>query len=85
MISLSGSAQPLTEELVEDKPLNLSTSGDSIRKRFLDFYATRGHKVLPSSSLVPEDPTVLLTIAGMLQFKPIFLGKVLYTHPQLFC
>lgn len=79
------SAQPLTEELVEDKPLNLSTSGDSIRRRFLEFYASRGHKVLPSSSLVPEDPTVLLTIAGMLQFKPIFLGKVLNVLPQLFC
>ncbi|XP_038713059.1 alanine--tRNA ligase, chloroplastic/mitochondrial isoform X2 [Tripterygium wilfordii] len=51
-------------------------SGDSIRRRFLDFYAARGHKVLPSASLVPDDPTVLLTIAGMLQFKPIFLGKV---------
>ncbi|KAH6777098.1 Alanyl-tRNA synthetase [Perilla frutescens var. frutescens] len=72
----SASAQPLTEELVEDKPLNLSTSGDSIRRKFLEFYASRGHKVLPSASLVPEDPTVLLTIAGMLQFKPIFLGKV---------
>lgn len=70
---------------MEDKPVDVSTSGDSIRKRFLDFYGTRGHKVLPSASLVPEDPTVLLTIAGMLQFKPIFLGKVLYTLPQLFC
>ncbi|KAG6410941.1 hypothetical protein SASPL_129014 [Salvia splendens] len=72
----SASAQPLTGELVEEKLLDPSTSGDSIRRRFLEFYAARGHKILPSASLVPEDPTVLLTIAGMLQFKPIFLGKV---------
>ncbi|GER42378.1 alanine--tRNA ligase [Striga asiatica] len=70
------STQPLTEELVEYKKTSLSTSGDAIRTKFLEFYATRGHKVIPSASLVPEDPTVLLTIAGMLQFKPIFLGKV---------
>jgi alanyl-tRNA synthetase len=50
-------------------------SGSEIRSKFLDFYAQRGHKVLPSASLVPEDPTVLLTIAGMLPFKPIFLGQ----------
>jgi alanyl-tRNA synthetase len=50
-------------------------SGDRIRQTFLDFYAARGHQVLPSASLVPEDPTVLLTIAGMLPFKPIFLGQ----------
>ena len=52
------------------KSTNKDNSGRSIRKRFLDFYENKGHAVLPSSSLVPEDPTVLLTIAGMLQFKP---------------
>ncbi|HEY9823857.1 MAG TPA: alanine--tRNA ligase [Stenomitos sp.] len=50
-------------------------SGAQIRQTFLDFFAKRGHTVLPSASLIPEDPTVLLTIAGMLPFKPIFLGQ----------
>jgi alanyl-tRNA synthetase len=50
-------------------------SGAEIRQAFLDFYADRGHAIKPSASLVPEDPTVLLTIAGMLPFKPIFLGQ----------
>jgi alanyl-tRNA synthetase len=50
-------------------------SGDRIRQTFLNFYAARQHQILPSASLVPEDPTVLLTIAGMLPFKPIFLGQ----------
>ena len=50
-------------------------SGNDIRQLFLDFYAQRGHQPLPSASLVPKDPTVLLTIAGMLPFKPIFLGQ----------
>ncbi|NJN02331.1 MAG: alanine--tRNA ligase [Leptolyngbyaceae cyanobacterium RM1_1_2] len=50
-------------------------SGAEIRKQFLSFYADREHQVLPSASLIPEDPTVLLTIAGMLPFKPIFLGQ----------
>lgn len=53
---------------------NFST-GSEIRQKFLNFYAEKGHKILPSASLVPEDPTVLLTIAGMLPFKPIFLGQ----------
>jgi alanyl-tRNA synthetase len=50
-------------------------SGNEIRNSFLNFFAQRGHQILPSASLVPEDPTVLLTIAGMLPFKPIFLGQ----------
>lgn len=50
-------------------------SGADIRRKFLEFYKARGHKILDSASLVPEDPTVLLTIAGMLPFKPIFLGQ----------
>ncbi|MEO0350001.1 MAG: alanine--tRNA ligase [Cyanobacteria bacterium P01_A01_bin.15] len=51
------------------------TTGAGIRQAFLEFYKDKGHAILPSASLVPEDPTVLLTIAGMLPFKPIFLGQ----------
>lgn len=56
--------------------------GSQIRQKFLDFYAQRGHTILPSASLVPEDPTVLLTIAGMLPFKPIFLGQRTAASPR---
>ncbi|KAK9164657.1 hypothetical protein Syun_005559 [Stephania yunnanensis] len=72
----SASVQHISKETEEGESRNSLVSGDTIRRKFLEFYASRGHKVLPSSSLVPDDPTVLLTIAGMLQFKPIFLGKV---------
>jgi alanyl-tRNA synthetase len=50
-------------------------SGAEIRAAFLSFYEQRGHSPMASASLVPEDPTVLLTIAGMLPFKPVFLGQ----------
>ena len=60
----------------EQFPINFpALSGAEIRDTFLQFYEARQHKILPSASLVPEDPTVLLTIAGMLPFKPIFLGQ----------
>ena len=49
--------------------------GAEIRAAFLEFYKSRGHTPIPSASLIPEDPTVLLTIAGMLPFKPVFLGQ----------
>jgi alanyl-tRNA synthetase len=45
-----------------------------LRSAFTGFYAQRGHQVVPSASLVPHDPTVLFTIAGMVPFKPYFLG-----------
>jgi alanyl-tRNA synthetase len=50
-------------------------TGHETRQRFLDFFAQRGHRVVPSSSLVPaNDPTLLFANAGMNQFKDVFLG-----------
>ena len=57
-------------------------SGSDIREKFLKFYESKQHKILPSASLIPEDPTVMLTIAGMLPFKPIFLGQRKAPQPR---
>ncbi len=51
-------------------------NANEIRRRFLDFFVERGHRLVPSSSLIPNDPTLLLANAGMNQFKPYFLGEV---------
>ena len=46
-----------------------------LRQEFLNFFEKKEHKIVPSSSLLPADPTVLFTTAGMQQFKPYYLGE----------
>src|SRR5438093_4807273 len=51
-------------------------TSNEIRSSFLKFFERNGHRIVPSSSLVPgDDPTLLFTNAGMNQFKDVFLGK----------
>ncbi len=58
-----------------DSKMRMMTSSE-IRASFLEFFRKNGHTVVPSSSLVPgNDPTLLFTNAGMVQFKDLFLGK----------
>ena len=59
-------------------------TSDEVRAAFLSFFEEKGHKIIPGSSLIPRgDPTLLLTSAGMVQFKPYFLGEASPPSPCL--
>ena len=50
-------------------------NSSDLRQKFLKFFEERGHKIVPSSSILPDDPSVLFTTAGMQQFKPYYTGQ----------
>ena len=59
-------------------------SGNELRQKFLEYFNKRDHLILPSASLIPrDDPSLLLTVAGMVPFKPYFQGKATPPHPRV--
>ncbi len=50
-------------------------TADDLRQAFVGFFADRQHTVVPSASLIPFDPTIMFTVAGMVPFKPYFVGE----------
>ena len=70
------SASPSPKPQASSRTIVSCMTANEIRQSFLDYFARHGHRVVPSSSLVPgDDPTLLFTNAGMNQFKDVFLGK----------
>jgi alanyl-tRNA synthetase len=53
----------------------MATDADGLRNAFTRYFVERGHSALPAAGLIPHDPSVLFTIAGMVQFKPYFTGE----------
>ncbi len=59
-------------------------TSDELRTEFLKFFESKGHTVIPSSSLIPQDdPTLLLTTAGVVQIKPYFMGEAIPPNKRL--
>ena len=57
-------------------------NSNELRKLFLQFFAENGHTIRPSSSLIPDDTSLLFTVAGMVPFKNFFLGTIPLTYTR---
>ena len=54
--------------------MSIPSTANDLRRAFTGYFAERGHSSVESASLIPHDPTVLFTVAGMVPFKPYFVG-----------